>query len=309
MIQLQFINKILDEHSLSMATLNNITEEYFSEYVKEFAFISNHHSKYGKVPDKETFIERFPDFNFIVVDESPTYLVDALQEDFIYRKSLEVFRDVNLEMTEGDSRKAVELLLSRMPDLTAKLNVEAVDVLHEGAKIRFEEYCDKGNDIKKYFVSTGLLELDNLIGGWSKANDLVAICARPGIGKSWMLDYFLYNAAKDGLTVALYSGEMSESQVGYRIDTFMSNISNFKLSKGYNDIFDDYQQHIKNIQDLPGKLLVCTPKTLGGVATVPKLKAFCERYKVDILGVDQYSLLDDARHNRQRNEKFLLMLN
>lgn len=304
MIQNQFINFILNNKDLSIATLNNITVEYFSEYEQEFNFIQEHYDKYAKVPDRETFLETFTDFQFIDVQESPKYLVDALQEDFVYRKSLAVFKQVNEEMVNGDSRKGIELLLSKMPDLTAKLNVEAVDILHEGAHKRFEEYCDKGENIDKYYISTGLKELDNILGGWNRESDLVAVCGRPGTGKSWWMDLFLINAAKEGRTVALYSGEMSESQVGYRIDTFLSNISNWKISKGFSDIFDDYQKHIENIQKLKGKFLVCTPKTLGGIATVPKLKAFCERYKVDLLGVDQYSLLEDARHNRGRNERY-----
>ena len=287
-----------------MCTLNNLGSEYFSDYKEEYMYIADHNTKYGCVPDKETFIEHFPDFKLFDVLESPRFLVDALQEDYTYKRSFDVLTHVNEIMVNDDSRKAVEYLLSKMPDLTARLNVEAVDILHEGAQRRFEEYCDKGNDSKKYFISTGLKELDELIGGWNRASDLVAVCGRPGTGKSWWMDLFLCNAAKAGLTVALYSGEMSESQVGYRIDTFLSNISNFKISKGYSDVFDDYQEHIKNVQSLQGKFLVCTPKTLGGVATVPKLKAFCERYKVDILGVDQYSLLKDARGNKGRNERY-----
>lgn len=304
MIQLQFLNKILNTHDLSLVTLNNIGVEYFSEYEEEFKFIQNHYDKYAKVPDKETFIAKFTDFNFIDVQESDTYLVDALQEDFVYRRALEVFKSVNEEMVNGDSRHGVELLLSKIPDLTAKLNVEAVDILKEGAKRRFDEYCDKGNNTENYYISTGIKELDEIIGGWNKSGDLVAVCGRPGTGKSWWMDLFLANAAKAGKTVALYSGEMSESQVGYRIDTFMSGISNWKISHGYSDVFDDYQKHIEGLQKLEGKFYVCTPKTLGGIATVPKLRAFCERYKVDLLGVDQYSLMDDANKNRARTERY-----
>ena len=298
------LNYILNNKDLSAITLNNIDSTYFSEYEEEFNFIQNHYNQYSKVPDKETFIEKFTEFSFVDVQESIKYLVDALQEDFVYRKALKVFRQVNDEMVNGDSRRGVELLLSRIPELTEKLNVEAVDLFHEGAQRRFEEYCDKGEHLDKYYISTGLKELDDIIGGWNRQSDLVAICGRPGTGKSWWMDLFLVNAAKQGKTVALYSGEMSESQVGYRIDTFLSNISNWKISKGFNDIFDDYQKHIETIQNMEGKFLVCTPKTLGGVATVPKLKAFCERYKVDILGVDQYSLLEDARKNKGRNDKY-----
>lgn len=304
MIQLQALNRIISDKNLSFCTLNNITEEYFSEYPEEFKFITEHYAKYGNVPDKETFIAAFPNFSFIPVEESINYIVDALYEDYTYRKSYKVLEKVNDLMVNDDSRKGVEYLLSQMPDLLQKLNVEAVDVLHEGAQKRFEEYCDKGEHLDKYYIPTGLPEVDKLIGGWSKENDLVAICGRPGQGKSWWLDLFLLNAAKQGLTVAFYSGEMNASQVGSRMDTFLGHISNYKITKGFNDIFDEYKAHIDNMQKMKGKLLVCTPRTLGGIATVPKLKAFCERYKVDILGVDQYSLMNDVKHSKGRTEKY-----
>lgn len=557
MIQQQFISYIINNRDMSLITLNNITSDYFSEYEEEFSYIQKHYDTYGTTPDRETFLSKFSDFILINVNESPRYLVDSLQEEYLYLKSLNVFESVNKIMLEGDSRRGVELLLSKIPDLTEKLNVEAVDILHDGADTRFNEYCEKGNEPQKYYVKTGLPELDEKIGGWNKRNDLVTICGRPGTGKclvkgtevimhngslkkvedivagdrvksengdntvlethsgiadcytiyqenyesftvtdnhiltlikkeneehtmvdmcvsdfvklpdiekalyylphpitkyrgeahyenmqavgsyikllnkkgvkliseyanacdacicadidtrksflyaladttfmndlcikirvlcerefelidkiiriarsvgyvvttalenknviavkcteyldyryplskfyvrkaerqkyygfgcdgdhrfllrdntlthnSWWMDFFLYKAAEAGATVALYSGEMDESQVGYRIDTFSSHLSNFKITRGFSDIFDEYQKHIQELQKLPGKLLVCTPRTLGGVATVPKLKAFCERYHVDILGVDQYSLLADIKNSRARNEKF-----
>ena len=304
MIQAQFLSYILQNHDMSLITLNNLTEDYFSEFTEEFRFCQEHYDTYGAPPDKETFLDKFRDFQLIPVNESPRYLVDALQEEYLYLKSLNVFNSVNKAMLDGDSRKGVEILLSRIPELTEKLNVEAVDLFREGAKTRFDEYCEKGNEPQKFYIKTGLPELDELIGGWNKRNDMVAICGRPGTGKSQLLLYFLYKAAESGCTVALYSGEMDESQVGYRLDTFAAHLSNYKLTRGFDDIFDDYKTHIDNLPNVKGKLLVCTPKTLGGVATVPKLKAFCERYHVDLLGVDQYSLLADVKHNKTRNERF-----
>lgn len=304
MIQLQVLNYVLNNRDFAMLRLNNITQEYFNEYPDEYKFIEKHYDEFGRVADKETFVGYFPDFKFIDVQESPRYLLDSLREEYVYRKAYTVFQDVNKEMTEGDSRRGVELLLSRMPELTAQLNVDSTDILHDGADKRFQQYCDTGEDITKFYMPTGLPELDKRIGGWNRKNDLVAICARPGVGKSWIMDYFMLKAAEQGYNVGIYSGEMDESEVGYRIDTFMSHISNFKISKGYSDIFDDYKQHIENMKKLQGKIMVCTPRTLGGPATPAKIRAFCERYKIDILGIDQYSLLDSEKSMYKTNEKY-----
>ena len=97
---------------------------------------------------------------------------------------------------------------------------------------------------------------------------------------------------------------MTENKVGYRIDTLFSNISNYKITKGYSDVKEDYKKSIEEIKKLKGHLFVCTPKMLGGFATISKLKAFCERYELDILYIDQLSLLQDQNRNKVRFEKF-----
>ena len=80
MIQLQFLNKVLQCHDASLLVTNNLTQEYFSDYQEEFNFIQQHLRKYGTVPDEVTFLTKFPEFDIIKVEESDSYLIDALFE-------------------------------------------------------------------------------------------------------------------------------------------------------------------------------------------------------------------------------------
>ena len=57
--QLQVINYILNTKDSSLISLNNLTDEYFSEYKNEFNFIKNHLDTYGRVCDVETFFSNF----------------------------------------------------------------------------------------------------------------------------------------------------------------------------------------------------------------------------------------------------------
>ena len=81
MIQLQVLNKILKDKDSSMIVLNNLTEDYFSEYSDEFNFIKNHLDRYGYVPDLESFLNRFSDFEVINVEEKHSYLMSELVSD------------------------------------------------------------------------------------------------------------------------------------------------------------------------------------------------------------------------------------
>ena len=130
------------------------------------------------------------------------------------------------------------------------------------------------------------------------------ICARPGVGKTWSLLKCALAAAEQGLTVGIYSGEMSERKVGYRIDTLASHISNYKMIHGNADIQNDYKRYIDSIADkIPGKIKVLTPAMIGGSAGVTALRGFIDKDKLDILFIDQHSLLEDDRGAKNPVEK------
>jgi replicative DNA helicase len=78
----------------------------------------------------------------------------------------------------------------------------------------------------KYFISTGFPELDKIITGIDRRNENMVIAARSGVGKSWVMLLIAAAASKQGLTVGIYSGEMSVDKVAYRIDTLLGKIDN-----------------------------------------------------------------------------------
>ena len=103
-------------------------------------------------------------------------------------------------------------------------------------------------------------------------------------------------AAEQGLNVGIYSGEMSERKVGYRIDTLLQHIPNGSLIHGSIDIKDDYKTYMENLPNrLKGSIKVLTPKMINGTAGVNALRAFIEKEHLDILFIDQHSLLEDDR--------------
>ncbi len=307
MIDLQILNVLLNTKDYSIISNNNLTVEYFPKYKDEFTYIEEHYKKYGIIPDKETFVDRFPNFNFIDVQDSSKYLIDGIREEYLYNKAFPILEKAAKLLTgeNADSRKAIEYLTEKLPTLNTNVGIDAVDLVHEGAKQRLEEYLDKVNNPNKYYLSTGLPELDEVICGFDKKEDYVVIAARPGIGKSFMMSTFALHHVRLGLKVGLYSGEMTENKVGYRIDTLFSGISNFSIMKGRESVKEEYIKAINDIQQLKGKFYTITPKMIGGFANVSALRSFCEKYKLDILYIDQLSLLNDVDTRTQsRSEKF-----
>lgn len=302
MIQEQFLNYLLNTKDSSLLLINNIDEEFFSDYKEEYTYIIDHMSKYGNIPDINTFASEFPHFDFIQVNESSSYLIDKLYEDRNARKLSTLFNKIRQEFNEGDIDKAMNTYLSSMNDIAKAKHIDSIDLLRDTS--RYDAFIDRVDDWKKFFVKTGFPELDEIIGGWDRQEELATIVARSNMGKSWILLKCACAAAEQGLNVGIYSGEMSERKVGYRVDTLIGHISNTALTKGNIEVQNEYKQYLDSLPDkFTGTMKVLTPNMIGGPAGVTALRAFIEKDNLDILFVDQHSLLEDDRHAKNPVEK------
>ena len=303
MIQLQVLNYILDKQDLKFISNNNIDINFFSDYPNEFIFIQNHYNTYGNVPDKTTFLNQFPDFDIIEVKEHINYLVDALYDDKNRRYIAKTFNTMKDLLNEDKIDDAVNLFMSESNKVSNTKRVQSIDIFEDTS--RYENYVQKSEDFAKYYVKTGFKELDELIGGWDRTEELATLAARPNVGKSWMLLKVAIAAAEQGLTVGLYSGEMTDLKVGYRIDTLISHISNRSIIHGNGDIQNDYKRYIDSIaSNIPGTIKILTPKLNNNKpAGVNDLRAFIENDKLDMLCIDQHSLLEDDNKAKNPVEK------
>jgi replicative DNA helicase len=285
-----------------MLLLNNLTEEFFSDYPNEFGFIKRHLAEYGKIPDRVSFLDKFPDFELIEVTEPTSYLLTELYKDRNTRFLAKTFNTIRKLIGEGKIEEAMSLYSTASTDLATAIPMETVDLLSDTS--RYDDYVEKCNDFSRYYVRTGFSELDDLIGGWDRNEELATIAARPGIGKSWILLMVAKAALEQGLRVGIYSGEMSERKVGYRFDTLASHISNSALTRGREHVKNDYREYISTLGDkYKGCLKVLTPSMISGPAGVNSLRAFIEKENLDILCVDQHSLLEDDRNARNPVER------
>lgn len=297
MIQTQFINALLQRKDATMLTINNIDKDYFSDYQNEFEYIQNHLSTYGTLPDIETFVAKFPNFDVINVSEPADYLLDALFDDRNQRVLARTFNKIRDALNADDTQKALQIFTNSQDELNKAVHLDSVDIFKDIS--RYDTYVQRSNDFSKYYVRTGFTELDRLIGGWDRVEELGVIIAPTNTGKTWLLLKTAVAAAEQGLTVGLYSGEMTENKVAYRIDTLLSHISNSKITHGNLDIQNDYKRYLDNLSNaVKGTIKVLTPSKIGGPAGVRALRAFIEKDNLDMLCIDQHSLLSDDRGAR-----------
>lgn len=300
--QFQVLNKILQTKDYSFITLNNLTSEYFFNYKAEFEFIKTHYEMYHVVPDRLTFLNNFPDFIIQDVNEPDNYLIEQLYNDYNQSYLASRFNGIKKLLEADDITSATKFFLDSVEKLHIGSALQCTDIMSDTT--RYDRYIDMIANQSKYFISTGFPELDKIITGIDRRNENMVIAARTGVGKSWLLLTIAAAASKQGLTVGIYSGEMSVDKVAYRIDTLIGKIDNRKISRGDLYYKDHYKQYLDSLKCSGyGPIKVLTPNDIAGPATVDALQAFVEKEHLDILFIDQYSLLEDNSRAKLAHEK------
>lgn len=301
MVALQILSRVIQTQDISIIERNNLTVDYFPEYQDEFEYIMNHYREYGNVPDKLTFISHFQDFEVVEVQESESYLIDTIREEYLYYKSVPVVQKV-AELLKTDSNAAAEYMLNAMKDLQPNYRIGGTDII-QNAEERYNAFIDRRDNQENWFFTTGFPELDAIIHGINRMEELFVIFARTNQGKSWILEKICTHIWEIGFNVGYISPEMGKLSVGYRFDSLYKNFSNQGMMWGKKD-FDDkkYKAYIEELKKRKNKFVVATPLDFDNKITVTKLKQFIKQHNLDIIAIDGITYLSDERGNRNDNK-------
>jgi replicative DNA helicase len=158
-----------------------------------------------------------------------------VRDDALMRGILDTTRQIQAEVLahRGEPRELIEraeAALFRIGHDTGKAEIRSIeDVLHDEMD-KLVELSKK--DAGLTGVASGFNDLDDLTGGFQPGN-LIVLAARPAMGKSSLATNFAENAALDhGVPVALFSLEMSETELAHRFLASQARVSSDELRKG-----------------------------------------------------------------------------
>lgn len=300
MVSLQIISKILATKDSSILEDNLLTRDYFVGYENEYDFLIQHEKDYGDVPDKATFLSKFPDVELVEVTESDKYLVDTIREEYLYYKSVPVVQKI-AELLKTDSNAAAEYMIHAVKELQPTYRLGGTDIISQ-AEERYKQFIDRKENQDEWFFTTGFEELDDLIHGIQREEELFVIFARTNQGKSWVLEKICTHIWELGFNIGYVSPEMGSNSVGYRFDTLHQNFSNRGLMWGKDDIDEvGYKDYIQNLKQNKNRFVTATPVDFDRKITITKLRNWVKEYKVDILAIDGIKYLSDERYKRGDN--------
>ena len=291
--QLQILNLLLNKKDTSLLSI--LDSKQFSQYKNEFNFISNHYKQYQQIPDIQSFLKVFPDFEVIQVTESKEYLLKTLNNEYNEEFLAKTFNSIRDLLLKGKTEDAMTVLSKAASKADSSKQFEALDILTDIS--RYDEYIDKCNNFEDHFVSTGFKELDASFGGGiDRDNAYFVISARPGVGKTLVMIKFITAAVQKGLRVGLYEGEMTANKIAGRFDTMISHISNSAINHGGSHVANKYKTYLEELRkNTKGDFFVLTRDMIReDKMTVDVLRSFVDKYELDMLFVDQISLLDST---------------
>lgn len=301
MVQLQILSKILSTGKNDIVEDNMLDVSYFVGYENEFNFIQDHIKQYGNVPDKATFLSKFPDIELVEVNETDKYLVDTIREEYLYYKSIPVIQKA-ADLLKTDSNEASMYLVSAMKELQPTYDFGGIDIIAD-AQQRFNQFKERKEHQEDWFFTSGFEELDDVIHGIQREEELFVLFARVNQGKSWVLEKMCTHVWELGMNVGFISPEMSADSVGFRFDTLHSNYSNKSLMWGKDEVDDaEYESYIKSLQTRTNRFIVATPLDFDRKITVSKLKTWINRFKLDLIAIDGITYMTDERAQRNDNK-------
>lgn len=142
-------------------------------------------------------------------------------------------------------------------------------------------------------VPSGYRELDKLTGGW-KDTFLIIIAARPAMGKTECVINLSVNAALTGKKIALFSLEMTGTQLVKRIVTVVTEIFRDKIKSG-NLTDEDWSRITKINEKVLDNILIQDNPSINTM----QFRSICKKLKmkqnIDLIGLDYLQLMSGVK--------------
>lgn len=300
-VAIQILSKVLETQDYSFIENNLIEAEQLVGFTDEFNFITEHYKKYGNVPDKLTFLTKFPEFQIVDVTESDKYLLDTLREEYLYYKSVPIVQQI-AKLMESDANAAAEYMMNAVKTLQPNYSLGGINIIAQ-AMDRYDQFVERKSNPDSWYFTTGFPELDDIVHGFQRGEELVLIFARVNQGKSWILEKICVHIWQLGFNVGYISPEMSAISVGYRFDTLYKHFSNSGLMRGKDTINEEeYKSYITDLSGNKSDLIVSTPLNFNKVITITKLRQWVQQNKLDAIAIDGITYLSDERYKRGDNK-------
>lgn len=232
------------------------------------------------------------------------YHFKEILDSYRKRKTIEVCSNVceSLYQITTSNDEALEILdnhisnnytTSRKTNLT-KISDDTHQVFKDIERVSNSDSFITGLD-------TGYIDLNKYTAGFQNG-DLIILAARPSMGKSALALNIAYNVAKKKKTSAIFSLEMSKSQIIQRLISFDSGIESKKIKIG--QLKDGEWSQITHTIGILDELPIYQDDSLDINITEmrSKLKCLSRTTKIDLVIIDYLQLMSGSKAESRQIE-------
>ncbi len=239
--------------------------------------------------DKNLYLNNIPEY------------VEMIREKSLLRKILDFSQKLTDACYEGQqtSDDLLGLMAERLMNLRGSLDRQALVPMHQILNVTIQELAKTDSD--KLAIDSGFPSLNRMLGKLRRQT-LNIIAARPAMGKSAFALNIALNVALRRNVVAVFSLEMSQSEVGLR---FLSSASTVKSQEIKENLAKrDMKQLSAAIQALVESQLYIDDSAATSPADIRAKcrRLYAEKGRLDLVVIDYLQLMtaDGRPQNRQQ---------
>lgn len=286
-----------------------LTADDFIVYREEYDWI-DHRLSAHHIVNPRIFRQRFPDFDWTSSTEPISELLATLKNERIFTEARVLVESMAYQLNVENAREIVEQAREEIAKI-ARLHNPHSDSLMEGdvetqiKEMRAGLLLAKNG--KPVGISTGIAHLDFHWGGLLPGRMYVML-GRPGSGKSFLIDKFVWEAKKAGLTAGLFSPEMNLHEHRCRIHTLASAEKEIQDELGLKKSFRNralmerrgfnikhYTRFLRYIEQMPGKMHLLSSIHRGTKMTVQYIESRIDDLGLDVVFIDPIYKLRSVR--------------
>ena len=274
------------------------TGKDFAKHGEVHTFIINYVDQYKETPSISTLAENYPTLDTSAQTLNYDYAVDQFKDQVVYRKIVNAIQSQK-ELLKDNPSKALSSIISTLGDVEIETD-EDVSIYNDGTPARLEEWKERtkrrqmGDGIMG--IPTPFTSFNNTGVGWMPG-ELIAMFARPTVGKTWMCVEAAATAVMSGYKTLLVSTEMPVASISLRADVVLANKMGYKFSHKALRTGDpiDEEQYMKFLKELNGRsLLVCDHIAGEATISIASIARLIRKHAPDFVVLDGIYLISSG---------------
>lgn len=262
----------------------------FAKHSDAYKFLTEHVDNYGEFPSADLLVENFPMLDTSARDLNLDYALDKFKQQVLFRQIVTAFQS-NKDLLRENPKKAFGSILTEMNDIGI---VYDEDIIHYDDKSldRLEDWKERKNrrlkDNGLMGIQTPFKSINNTGVGWMPG-DLIAMFARPTVGKTWLCAEMAATAVLSGIKTLFVSTEMPTKSISMRLDVLMASKLGYKLShralRHGDDI--DIEKYSEFLKELDAKnLLICDHISGQSNISIESITALVRKHNPQFIVLD-----------------------